>query len=360
MRQPGAFAFLFLFLFAASAQADRGTLCVQTFNVYGPAYASNVSGRLKKLADEFLREPCDAIQLQELWKDNHYNEFVQAMTSARLAPIRADQTRRDKAITGIAALMKGSVSNASSELYKVNNEDGLLDWIRDVSGVQKGFSLITTKLDAISVPVTLLNTHTHPTNEAIRVAQLVQLADAVLLRSPELAGRPMLFAADTNATPESLDVEILRKVLLLSDAYLETNGSYSDICTYCKRNPLSWDSKDRVIDYVMYRNSPTLAFRAETTAVNLKGTDREPLSDHYGVRAILGWEDRESAPLADDSAIYQFRMSDAAITMNKAAILLEGQRKPAFRTAAQKARDLEAMFKAKVLPPTVDAAFRTP
>ena len=38
------------------ALADSGRFCVQTFNVYGPAYASGVAYRLSRLAEEIVKD----------------------------------------------------------------------------------------------------------------------------------------------------------------------------------------------------------------------------------------------------------------------------------------------------------------
>lgn len=354
MRQSGVFLFLFLLAFPAFAASDRGSLCVQTFNVYGPAYASQVSDRLDRLAETLLREPCDAIQLQELWKENHYAQFVADMSPARMAAFRADDARADRNITGLATLTRGSILRAHSALYAVNNEDGLLDWIRDLSGVEKGFTILEARFDHLETPVLLVNTHTHPMDEAIRVAQMIELVSAVYATGNDA---PLLFTADLNATPDSLDVELVKKLLLLEDAYLAAGNSYAGICTYCGDNPLSWSRKDRVIDYVFYRSSPTFAWHVESAEVNLKGDAYGALSDHYGVRSYLSWEARPEALLEPDSDLVRSRKTDAILVLRKAISILARQRDSAFAPILQKARELEAMFRGK-LSPSVERIFR--
>jgi hypothetical protein len=189
---------------------------------------------------------------------------------------------------------------------------------------------------------------------------MLQLVDAVFHRAEGLATQAMLFAADTNAKPESLELEILRKVLLLQDAYLAANGSYAGLCTYCGKNPLSWDSNDRVIDFVLFRDSPTLSWRAERAEINLKGSERAPLSDHYGVRSLLAWEERPFTLLELDSEIVLARRKDAALVLGKAAALLEKQRKTVFKKSAGKAREQEAMFLNGLLSPAAETIFRLP
>ena len=255
---------LFLFLFSAlSAQAaSSGDFCVQTFNVYATAYAGKKAERLSRLADELTNQPCDSIQFQELWQAADYRRFSTDFARAQMKLVQADSLRTDKAMIGLVSAFHGEVGRAYSEIYRINNEDGVLDWFRGLTGVQKGLSALEAKLES-GPSVLFVNTHTHPTNEAIRAAQMVQLIDATLIRSPGAADLPVVFTADLNATPDSLELALLRNVLLLRDAYLETHdNTYGDLCTYCESNPLSWGGGNRVIDFTLFRSSPTVTLRA--------------------------------------------------------------------------------------------------
>jgi hypothetical protein len=109
---------------------------------------------------------------------------------------------------------------------------------------------------------------------------------------------------------------LLRDVLLVRDSYVEANGGYGDICTYCGNNPLSWSSEDRVIDFVLVRNSPSLALVSAKSEVNLQGEPYDPLSDHYGVKSEFKWEDREATYLSVNDPIVQARMKKAADTVD--------------------------------------------
>lgn len=316
-------AFLAAISFTAPAQAASGRFCVQTFNVYGPAYASGVEYRLSRLAEEIVREPCAATQFQEFWRDGHYETFKDEISDARLAMVRADEFRADGSMTGLASAFAGHVISARSALFSVNNEGGVLDWFRDLSGVQKGYSALEVKLD--KGPTALfLNLHDHPTEESIRVAQLAEMAEA-MLADPNAAKLPVILTGDLNATPEGPELALLRDILLLRDSYVEAKGAYGDECTYCGDNPLSWSSEDRVIDFVLVRNSPTVELISDDSEINLKGEKYDPLSDHFGVKTDFAWRDRDSGLLSIDDPMVRERMAKAAATASKVASILAGR-----------------------------------
>lgn len=348
--------FYSLFLLASPAFAATGSFCVQTFNVYGPAYASNVEGRLVRTAEELVRGPCEATQFQELWREVNYQTFIQALSPSRLAFIRADEIRTgDEAMTGLASGFSGQVLGASSELFAVNNKGGFFDKIRDLTGVQKGFTLIEAKVD--HAPLALyVNLHTHPDEEAIRIAQISQLVLAVANRtsSGEL---PLILNGDLNATPNSLEVALLSDVLLLRDSYIEANGEYGTTCTYCAANPLSWSNEDRVIDFVLARSSPSVELKAIKSEVNLQGPANDPLSDHYGVRSQLAWADRNDEPLAAEDPLVLARFARAAATVKRAKKILSAKSGRGFQEFAAKLDQLEGELKAGMPPPALKRAF---
>jgi hypothetical protein len=226
--------------------------------------------------------------------------------------------------------------------------------------VQKGITAIETKLDQ-GPTVLYLNTHTHPTNETIRAAQMIQLLDFVMIRSPGAANLPVVLNGDFNATPDSLELRLVKNVLQLHDAYLDTHGgNYGDICTYCEANPLSWGGGDRVIDFTLFRASPALEFRAEKSELNLRGEEGSPLSDHYGVRSILTWQDRTSALLPADSAIVRDRKALAEKTLEEALKLLTDAENSVFDDSIAKANELILALRGDRLPEGAALAFRLP
>ena len=84
---------------------------------------------------------------------------------------------------GLASAFSGSVLQAHSELFLVNNEKGPLDWARELLGVAKGLTSLEVRLDN-APSVTFLNLHTHPTSRSVRVAQILQLIDFTLFAIP--------------------------------------------------------------------------------------------------------------------------------------------------------------------------------
>jgi endonuclease/exonuclease/phosphatase family metal-dependent hydrolase len=304
----------------APAFAESGQFCVQSFNVYGPAYASGVEYRLSRLAEEIVKAPCAATQFQEFWRDGQYQNFKEEISAARLAMVRADEYRSDGSMTGLASAFAGHVISARSALFSVNNEGGVLDWFRDLSGVQKGYSALEVKLD--NGPAALfLNLHDHPTEESIRVAQVAELAEA-MLADPSALKSPLILTGDLNATPEGPELAILRDILLLRDSYVEANGAYGNECTYCGDNPLSWSSEDRVIDFVLVRNSPDIELISARSEFNLKGEKYDPLSDHFGVKTDFRWQNREPRLLSLSDSTVKERMAKALVTAETTASIL--------------------------------------
>lgn len=351
-----AFFFVLFSLFPLSGFADSGTFCVQSFNVYGPAYASSVEYRLSLLGEEILRDPCPVTQFQEFWRDSHYQDFTEQLAPAHFSMVRPDALRKDKAMTGLASAFAGAVLSSDSQVFVVNNEDGFLDWIRDLSGVQKGFSYV--KARATGAPeANYVNLHTHPSNEAIRLAQITQLL-GFLLSAPAVGDAPLLLTGDLNATPDSAELALLRDVLLLRDSYREVHGDYGDACTYCHENPLSWSFEDRVIDFVLVRNAPGLALTARRSEINLRGMPYQPLSDHYGLRSTFEWQEREARRLPPTDVIVQARIAKAIAALQKAQAGLKGN--TAFVAAANYLRSLEQIFAGGTLPAELESIFLTP
>lgn len=353
---------LFLFLFSAfsgaTSHAAGGEFCLQTFNVYATAYASGKTQRLSRLADTLTNQPCDSIQFQELWQAGDFRRFSTDFARAEMQLVQADSLRTDKALIGLVSAFRGKVARSFSEIFRINNEDGVLDWFRGLTGVQKGISAIEAEL-AGGPKVLFLNTHTHPTNEAIRLSQMVQLIDATLIRSPGAAPLPTVFTGDLNATPDSLELALLRDVLLLRDAYLETHGgTYGDVCTYCESNPLSWGGGNRVIDFTLFRSSATVSLRPLRTEINLQGSESNPLSDHYGVRAQLAWSEHSVELLPVDSAVVLDRKALAIRTLERTRQVLVDARKDVFATAIVTIDDLLVKFRTG-LPAGAELIFRT-
>ncbi|MGE3260416.1 MAG: hypothetical protein AB7K68_01440 [Bacteriovoracia bacterium] len=358
MKYRALFLFLVAALVSSQAHAASGEFCVQTFNVYATAYAGGKAARLSKIADSLTNEPCDSIQFQELWQAGDYRRFSTDFSRAQMSLVQADSLRTDKAMIGLVSAFRGTTARSYSEIYLINNEDGVLDWFRGLTGVQKGLSAIEAKLTQ-GPTLLFLNTHTHPTNEAIRAAQMIQLITHNLIQSPNAANLPVVFTADLNATPDSLEISLLKNVLLLRDAYLDTHENYGDLCTYCESNPLSWGGGDRVIDFTLFRSSPTVTLRALKSEINLKGSAEAPLSDHYGVRSQLAFSEHDSILLPADSALVLDRKAAAIKALVAAREVLVKAQKPVFETAITQVDSLLEKFRTR-LPESAEMIFRTP
>ncbi len=207
--------------------------------------------------------------------------------------------------------------------------------------------------------VTFLNLHTHPTSRSVRVAQILQLIDFTLFRSSRANLLPLVLTGDLNAEPKSLEIELLRNVLLLRDGYLDANGgSYGASCTYCRANDLSWTFGNRVIDFTLYRSSPDIELSAHQSEINLQGNGKfGPLSDHFGVRTQLNWKVRTPVLLASDSPELKERLDLARRTLQKANAVLVKDGSPAMLKAAGLASRLIRRL-SETLPMSVDRLYR--
>ncbi len=279
--------FFLALLWAANSWASP--FCVQTFNAYGPAYAKDVGGRTQRLAEIISSEnpACDLIQFQELWTDGQLKILERGLQGRQVLPARILAPKKEK--VGLVSVSPGAwgLSQPSSlHLYEVNNEGGILDRIRRTFKVEKGFHQ-----NNFSTPegfsIQTLNTHTHPTDQAVRLAQVLELVEWGWENFD--FHRPLLVTGDFNATPDSLEIRLLTKLLGLTDSYGEMNGGYRDNeCTICRRNPIGWTFDDRVVDYVFYRPGADLALRPVRSEMNWDLAD--PLSDHKGIRTWFEWD----------------------------------------------------------------------
>ncbi len=359
---PRAFLFLITLFFAPTAFSANKPLCVQTFNVYATPYATYVPLRLDWMSQELNQNPCEAVQFQELWQESDYERVADHLQKGRYLSLWADNFRYgfDGQKIGLASAFLGNILRAKSVLFQVNNEDGLLDWVRDNFNVQKGFSYVEAKLDN-GLRALFLNLHTHPNSEAIRLAQIVQLIDFVEKNPNNL---PLVLTGDLNAPPISLELDLLRDLLLLRDSFVEANGPYEgsnySLCTYCSENAFSWSSQDQIIDYVLIRNGTQLAWSVEKSEINLKGNEMMPYSDHYGVRSHLAWQERTESVLNRKDKIVQDRISHALNAVYRTRQLLLGEHDEIFKDALDTLELWEKTFRQGYIPRGLVTAFLTP
>jgi hypothetical protein len=317
----------------AAASGASLALCVQTFNAYGPAYSSNIPGRTKAWGDDLAEDPCAIVQAQEVWSTAHFDLASETMSKSlpQMSAVHFDHRQVPyEGKAGLALFTNHVIADSSFESFAVNR-DGLLDDIRSALGVIKGMGLshvrlrtetspgVTSESATIDHEINLLNLHTHPSSQGVRMAQMTQLLAQYDRMLP--LRRPLIVTGDFNFEPAAVEYALLRDVMLLQDSYVAANGPYSgEECTYCAVNPHHWGGGDRVIDYIWYRNARHKALNARHSFINLLGTPSLTPSDHYGLRTLFDLEDRSS--YRDDPAANNGRRLKAIATLCQALEIL--------------------------------------
>ena len=285
--------FALLLTWALSAQASSN-FCVQTFNAYGPFYAPNVETRTEVFVQDLKSNGlCDFLFLQEMWNDNHYTDFSSLMSidfPIGTVVARADEWREDGNKSGLVAVSKSAIKSPSSFLYNIN-KDGAADEIREGFGVKKGLMLFDSIL--FGSKIHFINTHLHQSSTPVRLAQLIQLHQA--LESSHGYELPWIFTGDLNFKPYSLEWNFLTQVMGFRDSFDEVAVD-KNACTYCAENMLSWDSDSRRIDYVLYRSTEQFKFKPAQASIEFKGDAEFPLSDHYGIKIDFVYGEDTPAP----------------------------------------------------------------
>lgn len=274
---------VFLILLAAPL-ASASLFCLQNFNVYGPIYAPAVAVRTTYLTDELTSENprCDVLQFQEVWNSEHVHQVIDAFQSdyAISAPNLKNRI-------GLMSLFVGQKRGEETSVYRLNDEGGVLDTIRSMSGVKKAFHVVKTQLQALNEEIYFLNTHLHPSSSSIRLAQILELYQWRLRHQD----RKLVMSGDFNAEIGSLERALVISLMGMHDSMEEVlGGTYPlNFCSYCEENPHSWLSGNHLFDYIFFSNVSESAdsLHALRGEVNLKGKDGYTLSDHYGVRVYL-------------------------------------------------------------------------
>ena len=311
--------FLGTTLNVAEASTMSSRLCVQTFNAYGPAYAANLEERTSILGRELEKFPCEIIQLQEVWTEDHHIGASEALGQSlpALSAARFDDFQKPHiGQSGLAIFTSEVLSNPRFEMFN-ENQDGLLDQIRAVFGVIKGIgsSLVTLRRDE-NISLQLMNVHLHPSSQEVRITQVVQILENIERRLP--LSKPLIISGDFNFKPDSAEYALLRDVSGLTDSYAASNDGYSSqTCTYCISNPNHWPGVDGVLDYIWFKSSTLTKVEPSHSFINLIGMNGIAPSDHYGVRTYFNVA--RVAPKTLDEVDHQARIS-AAISSIKGAI----------------------------------------
>jgi endonuclease/exonuclease/phosphatase family metal-dependent hydrolase len=317
----------FLILFAGASvhaepawQADHSApqFCLQNFNAYGPMYAMNVVSRTEKWTAELQAKPaCAVVHLQEVWNQKHIK-----MVEHELSDRYRISAPNLQARIGIMSLFKGEVRHTETYSFHVNNEGGLLDGIRDAFNVKKAFHVVTARVETLDEDIFFINTHLHPTSSSVRITQLIDLLNWRLQNQTH----KMILSGDFNATFDTLEHTFVTSLLQVGDSLDLALGGYKPgVCTYCKENRLGWLSDDRVFDYVFFSNvgSTNSELKVIDGTVNLRGTAKNPLSDHYGLRIQFSLEPKM---MTLDFLTQELRRQKAVDVLTKAAHVLKSEK----------------------------------
>ncbi len=273
-----------LFLFISCFSFHAYSACLQNFNTYGPVYAPLVQQRTDAFMEEILKENCEVVHFQEAWNSPQISRIEQWLDVSYLAYSPNKGSRN-----GLMSLSRWDISKTQYRKFRYNTDGGILDGGRELVGVEKGFAV-----QWLSTPggdMAFVNLHLHPTSKAVRLAQIFEL---IKWRMTTL-GTPVVITGDFNMGPYSLEKALVIKALQVKDVVdLHLREYPKGFCTYCGHNPLSWTSKDKILDYIFISDEAPIQIRK--VEVNLKGTLDFPYSDHYGIKLTWDFVQRSPAP----------------------------------------------------------------
>ena len=320
-------------------------LCLQSFNAYGPSYARNLKQRTDTVGDYLQLNPCQIIQLQEVWTESHHDWAMTAIQRSLpfLSSVRFDHFQNPSAgSSGLSTFTSEIITDQQFEAFRVNS-DGLLDNIREIFGVIKGIgsSVITIRANE-SARINLLNVHLHPTSQQVRLTQIIQLIERVesIL---ETSDDPIMITGDFNFTPDSAEYGLLKNVLRLSDTYVEANGPYTkDTCTYCASNPHHWPGVTGVIDYIWSLSRPKIRILSKKSLFNMHGLLGVVPSDHLGIRSYIGMESRNPKHEPSSHLENRIRLANNAVAIAISILHNYGSTDERYTAARQKLASIKA------------------
>lgn len=271
-----------LFIFSIlSWHKSAYSFCVQTFNTYGPLYGIQLKKRTQLLIESLSSKdtPCDILHFQEVWKKNHKKHLLNSLDHNR-SPYQGydfDLLREDGLKTGLMSFYTYPIHESGSLLYHYNRSN-LIDSFREDFGIHKALSFTLNHQHQIIA----LNTHLHPTSQNIRLMQLIEILRWMEQNPEWFLNYSQFLTGDFNFAPHSLEWQFMVLVLSFRDSFFDIHRSYEGFCTYCKKNPLAWDQKNRVIDFIFYSSFNPLV-DVEVQKSQIIYNQETPLSDHYGV-----------------------------------------------------------------------------
>ncbi len=303
--------------------ADQQTICIQTFNAYGPTYSWNLAGRSSAVGSLLMESPCEVVQFQEVWSAAHYQSVSNAirLSLPNLSASRADNLQSPYlGQSGLAIFTSDFLISQSFEKFTINS-DGVFDQVRGVLGVIKGFAwskIMLRRDDASSID--MINLHLHPDSVPVRIAQVVQVLEKFESLLPLSA--PVMVTGDFNFKPNSVEYELFKNVGAFTDSYVENHGGYTSLtCTYCDYNPQHWGGGSRVIDYIWIRSSKLQKIKSTSSLINLKQYGDVIPSDHFGLRANIELVTEAGSVVSNE--VHYARAAQAGHSVVKAIEILE-------------------------------------
>ncbi len=284
------FIFVFFISYAKSGMDDIPStqqLCVQTFNTYGMFYSGNLEERHTHLL-KFLRQyNCDIILLQEVWKDDHYQNLIQLSRHIGMQSVYFKKPYDNKK-SGLAGLFKGRVQNSDIVYFPSVVESGLDFLYEFFKFIDKGFGVVQ-----VSVPqlyrnsFLVFNFHLNHISQANRISQLL-LYLKWMLENP-YQDQAVIAGGDFNFEPTSLEFLVVKKLLRFKDPYEQIRKKFE--CTHlCEDSGYDWLHLffgESIKDYIFFRSSSKISFEPVDISIFPKHYNDVTLSDHFGLRSIF-------------------------------------------------------------------------
>jgi endonuclease/exonuclease/phosphatase family metal-dependent hydrolase len=319
---------------ALTADTRGPSFCMQNFNAYGPLYAPETEERMNWIGSLLQEAPrCSVIHLQEVWSESNIDQIESSLSRK----YSISSPNRESRI-GVMSLFDGEITGTYTQNFNVNNEGGILDGIREALNVKKAFHIVRTQLFDMGEQFYFINTHLHPTSQAVRLTQIIDILEWRLYNQD----LKFFLSGDFNADENSLERDFIMTALgshdSLQDAY---GGEYpAGLCTYCNSNPHSWLLESKILDYIFVSNigGNETHLKSREGEVNMRGPLAEPLSDHYGIRVYFELQQGREANSAEQLAARQKALLS---TLTKVYRILSQEEEPAFAPYAARVKELK-------------------
>ena len=310
-------ASLFLLLYC-SVQADE-IISVQTLNTYGPFYSESLSLRHSRLLDFLKINPSDLTFLQEVWLDRQHEDIKKVSQFMKINSIFYDH-HQGSSRSGLATMVRGTIHKIDFRFFPLKNN--FYDQIHSFFKINKGFGALYISHPKIpDAPLWVVNTHLHSLDQEVRLIQLVHYLKWFL--NKKVLQEPMIMAGDFNFDPQSLEFKIMRNIF-----YFEEPQAYLDLryqCTICPENNWSigyqlsqilFMDYGKTVDYVFLKSSSKIRLTPQNFEIFPKKYNKYFLSDHYGVRTEIKFEDNLDFKQANEESL-ELRIQRFSKTLNQ-------------------------------------------